>query len=71
MAMNNFTPFLASYNELVGQWQELLRILKGIEEKAVEVPELIRVIRVFRQSCVEFQNFQVCFGGYPAMGRQY
>ncbi|THV55461.1 hypothetical protein BGAL_0008g00480 [Botrytis galanthina] len=58
MAMNNFTPFLALYNELVGQWQELLRILKGIEEKAVEVPELIRMIRVFRQSCVEFQDFQ-------------
>ncbi|TGO63339.1 hypothetical protein BOTNAR_0101g00110 [Botryotinia narcissicola] len=58
MAMNNLTPFLASYNELVEQWQELLRILKGIEEKAVEFPELVRMIRVFRQSCLEFQKFQ-------------
>ncbi|TGO40563.1 hypothetical protein BHYA_0035g00370 [Botrytis hyacinthi] len=58
MAMNNFTPFLASYNELVEQWQELLRILKGIEEKAVELPELMRMIWVFKQSCIEFQNFQ-------------
>ncbi|TGO47361.1 hypothetical protein BCON_0281g00060 [Botryotinia convoluta] len=56
--MNNFTPFLASYNELVEQWQERLRILKCMEEKAVEFPELMRMIWVFKQSCVEFQNFQ-------------
>ncbi|ATZ48692.1 hypothetical protein BCIN_03g08770 [Botrytis cinerea B05.10] len=59
MAMNNFTPFLASYNELVQQWQKRLRILKGMEEKAVEFPELMRMIWVFKQSCVEFQSFQV------------
>ncbi|TEY45830.1 hypothetical protein BOTCAL_0327g00100 [Botryotinia calthae] len=57
--MNNFTPFLASYNELVEQWQDRLRILKGMEEKAVEFPELLRMIWVFKQSCVEFQSFQV------------
>ncbi|KAF7926052.1 uncharacterized protein EAE97_010352 [Botrytis byssoidea] len=58
MAMSNLTPFLASYNELIEQWQELTRILKGIEEKSVGFPELIRMIWVFRQSCVEFQKFQ-------------
>lgn len=66
MAMNNFTPFLASYNELVQQWQERLRILKGMEEKAVEFPELMRMIWVFKQSCVEFQSFQVCLRGHSS-----
>ncbi|KAF7885347.1 uncharacterized protein EAF01_011412 [Botrytis porri] len=56
--MNNFTPFLASYNELVEQWQERRRILKSMEENAVEIPELMRMLWVFKQSCVEFQNFQ-------------
>ncbi|KAF7867101.1 uncharacterized protein EAF02_009887 [Botrytis sinoallii] len=58
MAMNNFTPFLASYNELVEQWRLRLRILKGMEKKAVDDAELTRLIWVFKLSCVEFQNFQ-------------
>ncbi|KAF7917070.1 hypothetical protein EAE99_009399 [Botrytis elliptica] len=58
MATNNFTPFLASYNELVEQWRLRLRILKGMEKKAVDDAELTRLIWVFKQSCVEFQKFQ-------------
>ncbi|KAF5875751.1 uncharacterized protein Bfra_011513 [Botrytis fragariae] len=64
--MNNFTSFLASYNELVEQWQERLRILRDIEEKAVEFPELMRMIWIFKQSCVEFQNFQAKLNYFSA-----
>ncbi|KAF7957276.1 hypothetical protein EAE96_002863 [Botrytis aclada] len=56
--MSNSTPSLAKYTELVEQWQELLRILKGMEEKAVDFSELMRMIWAFKQSCVEFQTFQ-------------
>ncbi|KAJ8064266.1 hypothetical protein OCU04_006612 [Sclerotinia nivalis] len=56
--MNSFTPFLASYNELVHQWQKILGILKGMEERAVGSPEVLRMIWVFKQSCNELQSFQ-------------
>ncbi|KAF7875258.1 hypothetical protein EAF04_002430 [Stromatinia cepivora] len=56
--MNPFSPFLASYNYLVEQWQKILGILKGMEEKAVGSPEVLRMIWVFKQSCNQFQSFQ-------------
>ncbi|TGO21044.1 hypothetical protein BPAE_0246g00100 [Botrytis paeoniae] len=64
--MNNFTLSLASYDELVEQWQERLRILKGMEERTVEIPELMRMIWDSKQSCVEFQKFQTKLDNFSA-----
>ncbi|KAI9646455.1 hypothetical protein NHQ30_004447 [Ciborinia camelliae] len=56
--MDNFHPFLASYQELLGQWQRILDISKDMEEKAAESPEVLRMIGIFKNTCIEFQNFQ-------------
>lgn len=60
LAMDSFSQFSSSFEELVDQWRRVTVILRDMEEKALCHPQILEKIRRFKSTCIEVQNFQVC-----------